>query len=58
MLLYSKERWGVNGYGSISEEFTTLVESLGLQVLPLVGSKYIPFLEGWAMLAVGWTNFW
>lgn len=46
MVLYFDERWGINGYGVVSNEFVTLVESLEHQDLPLSGSKYNFFESG------------
>lgn len=44
-MLVSEERRGVNGFGSASEEFMTLVELLELQDLSLSGSN-LTFFEG------------
>lgn len=44
-MLVSKERRGVNRFGSASEEFMVLVESLELQDLSLSSSNFT-FFEG------------
>lgn len=45
-ILFSKERWGINGYCSASEELDSFIDSLELQDQPLVGSKFIFFKSG------------
>lgn len=42
-MLASEEIWGMNGFGSATEEFISLVESFELQDLPLLGSNYTLF---------------
>lgn len=46
VVLRSEERLGVHGFGSVSKEFLLLVESLGLQNLPLVGLEFNFFEDG------------
>lgn len=45
-VIHGEEQWGVNGFGSTSEELLNLVNALELHDLPLQGSPFTYFNSG------------
>lgn len=57
VVLYLEERLGINRYGAALEEFISFVDSVELQDLPLVGSKFTFFKVDQAVPRANWIYF-
>lgn len=58
-VLFSSEKWGVNGFGLASKELISLVESPGsfFMTFPWLDQSILFSKEGWETLTIDWIDF-